>query len=195
MLSYRRQLLLLALTVLFCISAPAMSDQNDERLADLFEQLQSESEQKVGDSITDEIWNIWRESTDQDVNALMHSGIIAMSEGQLVRAVGIFDEVVRIAPDFAEGWNKRATVYFFLQEFEKSASDVRKTLELEPRHFGATAGLGLIFMQLNYFESAIKAFESALDINPHLVGPKIQIERLKELIELEQSLANEEPSV
>ncbi len=173
----------LAVSLLFLSAfTPALSDQNDPRLDALFEQLHVVEDQQSGDRITDEIWEIWRDSGNDEINRLMREGVISMQTGRLHRAVRIFDRIIELAPEFAEGWNKRATVYYFLQEFEKSAADVRQTLQLEPRHFGATAGLGLIFLEVEYYENALEAFERALDINPHLTGPKYQIERIQNLL-------------
>ncbi len=173
---------LLAIIALF-VSKYGWTDQNDPELNDLFEQLQTVESQSAADEITDKIWSIWRQSPDEDINQMMKIGISAMQNARLVEAKKIFDDIVTKAPDFAEGWNKRATVYYFLREFEKSASDIRQTLLLEPRHFGAISGLGLIFIQLDYPESALETFKQALEIHPHLPGPKIQIKRLKEYLE------------
>ena len=173
---------LLAIITLF-VSKYGWTDQNDPELNDLFEQLQTVESQSAADEITDKIWSIWRQSPDEDINQMMKIGISAMQNARLVEAKKIFDDIVTKAPDFAEGWNKRATVYYFLREFEKSASDIRQTLLLEPRHFGAISGLGLIFIQLDYPESALETFKQALEIHPHLPGPKIQIKRLKEYLE------------
>ena len=165
------------------LSATAMADQNDPRLDELFADLHTVISQEAADQITTEIWTIWRRSPDNTINELMRSGGAAMSQGRLRRALVLFDEIVERDPGFAEGWNKRATIYFFMREYEKSLDDVRQTLLLEPRHFGAMAGLGLIFMSLNYYEPALEAFEKALDINPHLPGPKLQIQRLKQFLQ------------
>ena len=173
---------LLAIIALF-VSKYGWTDQNDPELNDLFEQLQTVESQSAADEITDKIWSIWRQSPDEDINQMMKIGISAMQNARLAEAKKIFDDIVTKAPDFAEGWNKRATVYYFLREFEKSASDIRQTLLLEPRHFGAISGLGLIFIQLDYPESALETFKQALEIHPHLPGPKIQIKRLKEYLE------------
>lgn len=173
---------LLAIIALF-VSKYGWTDQNDPELNDLFEQLQTVESQSAADEITDKIWSIWRQSPDEDINQMMKIGISAMQNARLVEAKKIFDDIVTKAPDFAEGWNKRATVYYFLREFEKSASDIRQTLLLEPRHFGAISGLGLIFIQLDYPESALETFKQALEIHPHLPGPKIQIKKLKEYLE------------
>ena len=171
-----------AFAVFLCSSPIAIADQNDPRLDELFKQLHIVKGQKAGNEITDQIWEIWRESSDDEINKLMYAGVSAMTTGRLRRAERIFDEIIYKAPEFAEGWNKRATIYYFLQEYQKSAADVRQTLLLEPRHFGATAGLGLIFLSLDYYESALEAFQQALDINPHLTGPKQQIKRLEDYL-------------
>ena len=176
---------LLVLVMILTFQSSVTADQNDPRLESLFEQLHLVSNQEAGNELTDQIWEIWREHPDEEVNELMRAGVMAMSTGQLSqlqRAAQIFEKIVDLDPQFAEGWNKRATVYFFLGQFEKSAEDVRQTLILEPRHFGATSGLGLIFLQLQYYQDALKAFERALEINPHLTGPKQQIRRLKEIL-------------
>ena len=174
--------LTVAFAVFLCSSPIAIADQNDPRLNELFKQLHMVESQVAGNEITDQIWEIWRESSDDEINKLMRAGVSAMTTGRLRRAERIFDEIVYKAPEFAEGWNKRATIYYFLREYQKSAADVRQTLLLEPRHFGATAGLGLIFLSLDYYESALGAFQQALDINPHLTGPKQQIKRLEEYL-------------
>lgn len=168
------------------LTSLAIADQNDPRLDELFEQLHTTDNQQAGDDVTDKIWEIWRESGDAEIDKLMKNGIAAMERGHLRQAVFIFDRIIETAPEFAEGWNKRATVYFFLKEYHKSAADVRTTLLLEPRHFGATAGLGLIFLSLQHYQSALEAFRRALDINPHLVGPKQQIRLIQRLLSEEQ---------
>ncbi len=174
----------LAILVISCLFVQVHADQTDPRLDELFESLLVVSDQATGDAITDQIWAIWREyPSDEEVSDLMTAGIQAMSAGRLRQAEKIFDKIISRAPDFAEGWNKRATVLYFLRQYEKSAEDVRQTLLLEPRHFGATAGLGLIFLSLNYPKSALEAFEKALEINPHLSGPKMQIRRLRDYLE------------
>lgn len=169
--------------VLVATSHDLTADQNDPRLDELFSALQSTTNQSAANEITDTIWKIWRQSPNEKVNQLMRQGVIAMSRGRLNAAIRYFDEIIQIAPEFAEGWNKRATVYYFLEQYDKSLVDVRETLLREPRHFGAAAGLGLIFMSLEYYDEALKAFERALEINPHLVGPKKNVELLRKKLE------------
>ena len=88
--------------------------------------------------------------------------------------------MVVIAPDFAEGWNKRATVHYLMGNYDKSLSDVAKTLALEPRHFGALSGRGLIYIELEDEKRALEAFEEALAIHPNLVSAAINAKALRE---------------
>ena len=90
------------------------------------------------------IWLLWLHSEDKAVNRLMAQGVIAMQRGALDRALDRFDEIVERAPDFAEGWNKRATVLYMMGRHRDSVADVQQVLNLEPRHYGALSGLGMI---------------------------------------------------
>ena len=112
----------------------------------------------------------------------MLRGTRAMSQGRFSHSLDYFNEIIARAPTFAEGWNKRATVYYFMGEFKKSVADIEETLRLEPRHFGAIAGWGLIHLARRQYNEALTSFKKALAVNPHLPGPKIQVERLEELL-------------
>jgi tetratricopeptide (TPR) repeat protein len=105
-----------------------------------------------------------------------------MQRQDLDAALDRFDQMVKYAPDFAEGWNKRATVYYMRGEYPESVADIERVLELEPRHFGALSGLGMIYEELDRKEQALRAFEAALQANPFLPGAKQQIEILKKQI-------------
>jgi tetratricopeptide (TPR) repeat protein len=161
----------------------AFADQKDERLPGLFERLkvsQSEPEAKALETV---IWQIWSDGGDHDTNALMQRGLTAMEADDQIQALAVFNEMVRLHPGFAEGWNKRATVYFLLGDFTSSVADIEKTLELEPRHFGALSGLGQIYLALDRKEGALKAFEAALAIDPHLVNVRAAVEDLKKKLQ------------
>lgn len=157
---------------------PAPADQNDRRLDTLFAQLQSTQDEAEAAAIQERIWGLWFQTEDDDVNQLMYIGSVAMNQGRYDAALVAFDKVVAMAPDFAEGWNRRATLYYMMGSYPASVSDVQKTLALEPRHFGALSGLGLINMRLGHKDQAIKAFREALKVNPHLSGAKANLEGL-----------------
>jgi tetratricopeptide (TPR) repeat protein len=109
----------------------------------------------------------------------MHMGAQALGAHRYDAALDAYDEVTEIAPDFAEGWNKRATVNYLIGDFDESISDVERTLSLEPRHFGALSGLALIALALGEEEQAIDAFEAALEIHPQMSGATRQIRALR----------------
>jgi tetratricopeptide (TPR) repeat protein len=157
----------------------ARADQDDPRLPALFARLKSagsDSEARVVEAI---IWQIWSVSADDEVNAMMQRGLQAMTDGSPKQALTVFDAMVQRSPYFAEGWNKRATVYYILGDFEASVGDIERTLQLEPHHFGALSGLGQIYLALDRDEAALKAFEAALAIDPHLNGVKAAVESIK----------------
>jgi len=177
----------IAIFALICASlaftAPARADQNDERLDALFVRLLEAPGPGEAQLVEGLIWSIWLQSDDGAVQVLMHDGIEAMQQGNYPRALGKFEQMVLIAPDFAEGWNKRATVQYLLGNYEQSLADIDKTLELEPRHFGALAGRGLVYAELEDAPRALKAFEDALAIHPNLTSAAINAARLRELLQ------------
>jgi tetratricopeptide (TPR) repeat protein len=93
--------------------------------------------------------------------------------------VDTFSEVIKLEPDLAEAWNKRATVYYLMGEYEASVRDIERTLALESRHFGALSGLGFIYLSHGEDRAAIEAFEAALEINPYLPGARTRVEELR----------------
>ena len=103
-----------------------------------------------------------------------------MGEKDYDAALKDFDKLVVVAPDFAEGWNRRATLRYLMDDLEGSVRDIESTLALEPRHFGALSGLGLIYMQLGKDEAALKAFRRALELDPYLADVKANIKKLEQ---------------
>ena len=157
----------------------AGADQNDPRLDELFAILQTSSDPVALSAAHTEIWEIWTRNDDAELNALMEEGIVMMSRRRLDEALAIFDNLVDIAPDYAEAWNKRATVHFMLGNYADSIADVDVTLNLEPRHFGALSGLGQIELQQGDPAAALSAFEAALRVHPHLPGTRAVIDQLR----------------
>jgi len=116
------------------------------------------------------VWRVWTRSGDPDVDALMKSGMRYMEAGQLGAAVDAFTQVIERQPDFAEGWNKRATVYFLIGDYDQSLEDCDETLKRNPKHFGALSGCGAIYAQRDELDRAAEYFERALEVNPNLQG-------------------------
>lgn len=162
--------------------APSLADQTDERLPRLFEQLQfsrTDGDAKIVETV---IWGLWDEHEDAAVQSLFDDGVSAMARGRMGRAVELFDGVVELAPDFAEGWNKRATAYYLLGRYEESLADIERTLALEPRHFGALSGRGLVMEKLGDLEGSLASFEAALEIHPRLIGARLNAEAIREAL-------------
>jgi tetratricopeptide (TPR) repeat protein len=116
------------------------------------------------------VWRVWTRAGDAEVDALMQAGMRQMEEGRLGPAVDTFTRIIEKRPDFAEGWNKRATVYFLMGDYDQSLKDCDETLLRNPNHFGALAGCGAIHAQRDELERALELFERALEINPNLEG-------------------------
>jgi tetratricopeptide (TPR) repeat protein len=129
------------------------------------------------------LWLVWGRSGDPEMDKTFVRGVEEMQRGAMAEAVETFTEVIRRKPDFAEGWNKRATAYFLLGEFEKSLADCDEVMKRNPVHFGALSGYGMIYLQLNKPEQALPYFERALAVNPNLTGIEQAVEAIKQLLE------------
>lgn len=168
----------LLLFFLIVFTKDLLADQYDKRLDYLFDRLFIAEEQKEIRKLTNQIWNIWYEIDDPKMTRTFETGIQMMSLGYYRRAIDYFNKVIVAKPNFAEAWNKRATAYFMMGNFTLSMQDIRKTLQLEPRHFGAMDGMGLIFIHLNQPEKAIKIYDQMLEIFPNSVDTKIKKEKI-----------------
>jgi tetratricopeptide (TPR) repeat protein len=128
------------------------------------------------------MWEVWSRSGDASVDRLLASGIEQMGarEGEL--AVRTFTEVIRRRPDFAEGWNKRATVYYLMGEYQKSLADCDEVMKRNPYHFGALSGYGMIYLQLDQPAKALDYFQRAQKVNPNLESVNETVEMLKPLL-------------
>jgi len=148
-------------------------------LDSLFEQLKAAESEDAAAFIENLIWELWLISEQEEVNALMAKGIEEMSRGNYARAVQAFSAITELSPDFPEGWNKRATAYYLKGDFAASMRDIQRTLALEPRHFGALTGLGLIYTALGNELAALKAYETVLSIHPKQKGLQKYVEELR----------------
>ena len=151
---------------------------DDTRLDDLFQQLQTATDEEA-QQITGMIWLEWSKSGSPAMDLLLKRGRDAMNAGQPGLAIQHFTALIDHAPDFAEGYNARATAYYQTGDFGPSVSDIAKTLTLNPRHFGALSGLGMIFEQINEPEKALEVYKAALAINPHLTNIVEAVKRLE----------------
>ena len=161
----------------------AAADQRDQRLEVLFGELKGELALPEAQQIEREIWRIWYEHEDSAVVQLMRQGQSAMARRDFLAAQRAFDQVVRIVPDFAEGWNARATLFYLMGRYPASLADIEATLKLEPRHFGALAGRGLVYSALEEWERALDSFEAALAVNPHMPGTQRNAEMIRRDLE------------
>ncbi len=175
--------ILLAVVLICGTVAGAAARQDDPKLDELFDQLQVAESPHQAVNIAHLIWGIWSASGSDTTDLLFRRGTKALASGDLVNALTRFTAVIEIDPDFAEGWNKRATVLFMMGDLEGSIADVRRTLALEPRHFGALSGLGMIYTAQEKHKEAIAAFRRALAANPHLPGARESIKRLKVILD------------
>ena len=161
-------------------SGQANGDQQDARLTSLFERLRMTSDPNEARAVEQRILEIWLEFEDPLIDDLLKRGLIAMARFDLVLALTHFDQIVKDAPAFAEGWHRRSTVHYFMGNLEASVRDIQQTLALEPRHFGALYGLAVIYDHLDEPTAALRGFEAALAIHPHLSYAKQRAEELRE---------------
>lgn len=159
---------------LFCVPAGAQTPELDTLFAEL-----AASDQRSSRRIERQIWSEWSKSGSAAMDLLLQRGRDAMAAGDTQAAIDHFTALTDHAPDFAEGWNARATAYFTAGDYGPSVQDIGKVLTLNPRHFGALSGLAVIMQELGRPEAALKAYQAALAIHPHLDGVTEAIERLE----------------
>ena len=171
------------LSVFFFLSiSAAFADERKKQLDKLFNELKTDNPVLTFE-VEQKIWKIWSTHPKKNELTLMLSeGSTLVKNDKLNEAVNIFTKVIELDPNWAEAWNKRATVLYLLGEFQKSQNDIDKVLKLEERHFGALAGQGLVNIQLKNYEKAIMSYEKAQKIYPTMKSPKIMIKEIKELI-------------
>ncbi len=160
--------------LLFVTPAQAQTAKLDALFAEL-----SQADPADSKRVEREIWSEWSKSGSPAMDLLLERGRAALQAGDVQGAIEHLTALTDHAPDFAEGWNALATAYFQAGEYGPSIEEIGKTLTLNPRHFGALSGLGMIFEQLGDNERALEAYKAALAIHPHLEGIKELVERLE----------------
>ena len=128
------------------------------------------------------LWQLWSHSGDEKIDALLARGVDEMRGGDLDTAIATFSSIIDRRPDFAEGWNKRATALFLTGDFRRSLADCNEVIKRNPAHFGALAGFGQIYFQLEQYERAIAFWQRALRVNPNLTGVEASIKATEQLI-------------
>jgi tetratricopeptide (TPR) repeat protein len=147
----------------------------------LFRQLR-DSDDLVRALTENSIWQTWSRSGDAKVDALFKVGVEQMTQGRTEAAIDTFTEIIRRKPDFAEGWNKRATIYFLVGDYNKSLADCDEVIKRNPQHWGALSGYGQIYVQLDRPEEALTYFQRALAVNPNLQNVENMIQQLKQVV-------------
>jgi tetratricopeptide (TPR) repeat protein len=165
--------------VMLGVSVLAQEGRSNAMLDTLFAKLQTATDPMAVQSLEAAIWEQWTMVPDAAQRELMMRGIAEMQQQQLKASVETFSRLIELAPQLSEAWNKRATAYWLLGEFQASLSDICETLKREPRHFGAYSGLGMIRAEMGEYARAVAAFELARRYNPHIVGIDDEIARLK----------------
>ena len=162
------------------------SEERELELNKLFNQLKNNSDASMAFEVEMKIWNIWSTHPSQEnLTQLLANGSNLMTQHKLNKAYETFSKVISLDPNWAEGWNKRATVLYILGRYEESQEDINEVLKLEKRHFGALSGQGLVQIELKNYEKAINSYKEVQKIYPSMQSPKIMIPQLKELIKSE----------
>ena len=168
---------------IFFGNAVAYSKDRDVKLNLLFEELKKSNNDSVTLEIEMKIWNIWStHPTQEKLTQLLSKGSSLMSTGELETAYKIFSTIIESTPDWAEGWNKRATVLYLMGRYQESLKDIDEVLKRESRHFGALSGQGLVHIKLKNYEKAIKSYETVKKIYPSISSAKVMIPRLEKII-------------
>lgn len=153
---------------------PSSKEQDDRQhatvLRSLLDRLATIEDEQSAQVLEQAIWKLWLRSGSATIDVLTSRAVSLINEGAFDKALDLLDVITRLAPDYSEGWNKRATVLYFLRRYEHSREDIKRALKLEPRHFGALSGLGLVLRELDDKKGALDAFRQALKIHPFLQG-------------------------
>jgi tetratricopeptide (TPR) repeat protein len=149
---------------------PADDGLLHERLRDESGLVRSYAEQAL--------WLLWSRSGDAEIDRVMAGGVEQMQAGRHAEAIATFSGVISRKPEFAEAWNKRATVYYLAGDYRRSLADCDEVLKRNPRHFGALSGAGMVHFELEQYDEALAWFRRALEVNPNMVGVELMINRI-----------------
>jgi len=168
-------------------SCLSFADENHQKQIDkLFSQLKTTTNYEDAKKIESKIWELWTtHPSENSLTALLADGSFYMSQNKLEAAYETFTKTIELDSNWAEAWNKRATVLYLMGKYELSQADIDKVLELEKRHFGALSGQGLVQTALNNYQKAIDSYIEAHKVHPNMKSPLIMIEKLQNQIKKE----------
>jgi len=149
----------------------------------LFGALKAAPDEASAKHVEARIWALWMQTPSDTAALLMMRAKAAMDAQQMDVALKLLDAVVKLRPDYVEGWNRRATLYYLKNDYAHSLEDIEQVLVREPRHFGALAGLGMIMQDIGDEKRALDAFRKALAVNPYLEKVPELVKTLSEKVE------------
>jgi tetratricopeptide (TPR) repeat protein len=176
-----RHFLSLMALVLLTVGAPAGAGQGNVRLDPLFTALRATTDAAYAESVEEHIWDLWLDNPNVEMIRVMRAGVLSFNADDFAGALAAFDAVVALDPSYAEGWNKRASAHYMLGHHRAAVEDLRRALSLEPRHFGALTELGLVYLAVDQPDAALRAFDAALAINPHLDKVRQQADAIRRM--------------
>lgn len=162
---------------------PRVGGDKTRNLDFLFGALKAAPDEASAKHVEARIWAIWSATPSDTAALLMARARVAIEGQKLDVALKLLDSVVKLRPDYIEGWNRRATVYYLKNDYVRSLEDIRQVLAREPRHFGALAGLGMIMQEYGDEKHALEAFRQALAVNPRLEKIPDLVKTLTEKVE------------
>jgi tetratricopeptide (TPR) repeat protein len=157
--------------------------QREESLDVLFARLQQSTSETIARDVEQKIWTLWSQSDSPTADVLLEQAVAAMDAQDSASSFAILDRVIASYPSYAEAWNKRATLNFMVGKYKASLSDIEKVLDLEPRHFGALAGRGMIYNAQEEWSLALDAYRDALAVNPNMPSVKSAIKELEKRLQ------------
>lgn len=187
-MTYRYLALTLAVFVFmlaspFSVNAATVTSQNDETLQQLFSNLQQADNGETANDIALKIWDRWMSTSgDTATDEMMERGVFYMQTGNLQVAEDVFSNIIEKHPEYAEAWNKRATVRFLRSNWSGSADDIAHVLAIEPKHFGALSGLAMIRLHQGEYSSALSIYEKVLEIHPFSPDAITYIPKLQDML-------------
>ena len=153
-------------------------DQREVALDRLFASLHKTSDEQAAKAVEEKIWELWSRFDSPTAEVLLGQAVVAMNAAENTASLEILDRIIASYPAYAEAWNKRATLQFVLGNYDASLKDIEKVLDLEPRHFGALAGRGMIYQSQENWTAALNAYREALSMNPTMTEIKDAIKEL-----------------